>query len=141
MASDNIKRWATNEMRGKKVFNIDDIVDKAVTELNIDQNYEDLKRYYLKSNLETIANQEECFSIGKGNFARLSVASMEDLKQMDANFDNNIKGLEKTRMKILAQEQHIRGQQEFVFDGSILSEIKTSVSLLEQVEEALQKAE
>lgn len=144
MASDNITKWTESEIEGLKSFDIDDLVGMALKEIYVEKNYEELRKAYLKSSIETIANSNDYYSVGGGKFVYLKDASMQDLRDVADKFDRNIKGLKRTLKRVLMLEQEvIRGQLAMTFeeDGTVNSEIQEKKSLAEQLEDAIKALE
>lgn len=137
--NDSISKWVREEIKGRKTFQVDTLVVKALREISIDKDSTSLLTYYIKSNIETILNSEECYSIGNGNFVKLKDASLEDLKTIDGNFVNREDAIKKVLRRVREYEAQIEGQQKWkVTNGNeITGESIADRGLREELEEML----
>lgn len=105
--------------RRSGTFSVDDIVDEIMDDFSFSNRIprKDLERFYVKTRVESMLSQNECYSYKKNNFVALDKASLENLQNIDANMVKDIGSRQKTLDRIRERETQV-GQMEMQIEGS-----------------------
>ena len=107
------------------VFNINDLVEDVMSEFSFSDKVskKELEKYYVKSRIESMVNNMNCFSYDKDNFVNLDHANLNELFSIDEKCMKDIQGHEKTHKKI---RNAIRIREKERIDGQMMLNLKAA---------------
>ena len=109
------------EKNSRKIIDVNEMVDEFYPLFISDGSNEFFRKEYLKDRIETLLNNNNCYSFNKNKFILLDIANIKQLIDMESSFKEAIQGREKTLARIREQEE-IKGQMRINPDGSIEEE-------------------
>lgn len=109
------------EKNSRKIIDVNEMVDEFYPLFISDGSNEFFRKEYLKDRIETLLNNNNCYSFNKNKFILLDIANIKQLIDMESSFKEAIQGREKTLARIREQEE-IKGQMRINPDGTIEEE-------------------
>lgn len=118
------------DLKANGIININNLIDDIMNNIQFYQKMsrQELEEFYVKSRIESLLNQNNCYSFAKDNFISLDIANLKQLEIMDQNFVDAIKGRESTLKRIREQEQ-MKGQMKMDFEDSKCVGISETLSI------------
>ncbi len=115
---------AIDKYRNRIIFNVNDLVEEICRgfEWIEEPSEEEKDRFIIKSRVESLMSQNDCYSYKKNHFIDVTRATSDnlgDICNVEESFKQDIKARKNTLKRLKAQEKQIRGQMTLQEDGTL----------------------